>query len=256
MSNFIVVIFPTEKQAYEGRKALRELQDEAKLTIYGMALINKGTDGNVAMKDEAGEAPSATAVGAVAGSLIGLLGGPVALAIGAAGGVFLGQLVDAFNYGVGMGFVEEVSRNLSPGKSALVAEVDEYGTVGLDLKMEALGGIVVRQWRVNVEQDLIGNDIRCRKSELLDLRTEYEQAAEEHKARLKVRIGVAEAKLRTALESEKAKVERLKQQADVKIKALQKQIAMASPETRTRIEHRLGEIQTESEKLSTNQGSR
>ena len=53
MSNFIVVIFPTETQADEGRKTLKELQDEGKLTIHGMALIHKETDGKVSMKDEA-----------------------------------------------------------------------------------------------------------------------------------------------------------------------------------------------------------
>jgi uncharacterized membrane protein len=37
VSNFIVAIFPTEKQADEGRKALNELQDEGQLTIHGMA---------------------------------------------------------------------------------------------------------------------------------------------------------------------------------------------------------------------------
>ena len=60
-----------------------------------------------------------------------------------------------------MEFVDEVSRNLTPGKSALVAEVDEYWTIPLGLRMEALGGIVVRQWRLDVEQDLIHNEIRA-----------------------------------------------------------------------------------------------
>jgi hypothetical protein len=73
----------------------------------------------------------------------------------------IGYSVDAFNYGVGMEFVDEVSRNLTPGKSALVAEVDEYWTIPLGLRMEALGGIVVRQWRLDVEQDLIHNEIRA-----------------------------------------------------------------------------------------------
>lgn len=253
MSNFIVVVFPTETQAHEGRKALKELQDESKLAIHGMALIHKGTDGKVSMKDEANEAPLGTAVGTVVGGLIGLLGGPVGLAAGAAGGAFLGYSVDAFNYGVGMEFVEEVSRNLRPGKSALVAEVDEFWTAGLDLQMEALGGIVVRQWRLDAEQDLIGNEIRARKAELSELKAEYAEAIEEHKARLEARIGVAEAKLKAALEREKAKAETLKQQADTKIKSLRKQAATASAETKTRIEHRLAEIQAESKKLARQQ---
>jgi uncharacterized membrane protein len=250
MSNFIVVIFPTETQADEGRKALKDLQDEGKLTIHAMALIQKGADGKVSMKDEADEAPRGTAVGIVVGSLIGLLGGPVGLAAGAATGAFLGYSVDAFNYGVGMEFIEEVSRNLTPGKSALVAEVDEFGTLGLDLKMEALGGIVVRQWRLDVERDLIENDVQARNAELSQLKAEYAQAKDEYQARLEAKIKIAEAKLKAALEREKAKVKTLKQQADAKIKALQKQARTASWETRTRIEQRAAEIHAESEKLA------
>jgi uncharacterized membrane protein len=255
VSNFIVVVFPTQKQADESRKALKELQEEGKLTIHGMAIITKQTDGKVSMKDQADKAPLGTAVGAVVGSLIGLLGGPVGLAAGAAAGAFLGYSVDASNYGLGMEFVDEVSRNLTPGKSALVAEVDEYWTVPVDLRMEALGGIVVRQWRLDVEQELIRNDIRARNAELSQLKVEYAQAEGEHKARLEVRIKIVEGKLKAALEHEKAKVEALKQQADAKIKALQKQATTASPETRTIIEQRVAEIQAESEKLAKQQGT-
>ena len=172
------------------------------------------------------------------------------LAAGAAAGAFLGYSVDASNYGVGMEFVDEVSRNLTPGKSALVAEVDEYWTVPLDLRMETLEGIVVRQWRLDVEHDLIENQIQARKAELSQLKAEYAQAKDEHKVRLEIRIGVAEAKLKAALEREKVKVETLKQQADAKIKALQKQAATASQETKTKIEQRVSEIQAECEKLA------
>lgn len=56
--------------------------------------------------------------------------------------------------------------------------------------------------------------------------------------------------MKAALEREKTKVEALKQQADTKIKALQKQAATASPETKTKIEQRVAEIQAESEKVA------
>jgi uncharacterized membrane protein len=202
------------------------------------------------MKDEANEAPLGTAVGTVVGSLIGLLGGPVGLAAGAAAGAFLGYATDAFNYGVGMEFVDEVSRNLTPGKSALVAEVDEFWTLGLDLRMEALGGTVVRQWRLDVERDLIENEIQARNAELSQLKAEHAQAEDEHKARLEVKIRTAEGKLKAALKREKAKVEALKQQAETKVETLQKQVARASPETKIRIERLVAEIQAESEKLA------
>ena len=107
------------------------------------------------------------------------------LAAGAATGAFLGYSVDAFNYGVGMEFIEEVSRNLTPGKSTIIAEVDEFGTLGLDLKMEALGGIVVRQWRLDVEEerDLIENEVQARNASFPSSRRST------HKPRTSIRLG-------------------------------------------------------------------
>jgi hypothetical protein len=103
---------------------------------------------------------------------------------------------------------------------------------------------------MDVERDLIENEIQARNAELFQLKAEYAQAADEHKVRLEVKIRTAEAKLKAALGREKAKVEVLKQQADTKIKVLQKQAATASPETKTKIEQRVMEIQAESEKLA------
>ncbi len=250
MSNFIVVIFSNEPQAYEGRKALKDLQDNGDLSIHGMALITKAPDGMLSVKDEADEGPLGTAVGAVVGGLIGLIGGPVGVAAGVAGGALLGSSTDLFNYGVGMDFVDEVSRNLTPGKAALIAEIDEYWTIPLDIRMEALGGILVRQWRLDVESDLLKNEIGARNAELTELKAEYAQAKAEHKARLKARIDNAEAKLKAAIDRENAKVKTLRQQADAKIKTLHDQAAKVSTETRKKIDQRIAEIHAESEKLS------
>lgn len=132
----------------------------------------------------------------------------------------------------------------------MIAEVDEYSTVPLDICMETLGGIVLRQWRLDVENDLIENEIRARKTELAELNAEYTQSKAEHRDRLKVRIDNAEAKLKAAMDREKTKMEALKQQADAKIKALGHQAEKANAEIKTKIDRRIVEIRAESEKLS------
>ena len=250
MSKYIVVVFSNESQAHKGSKALKELQEQGSLNVHGMALITKEADGKLSLKDEADEGPLGTAVGAVVGGLIGLIGGPVGVAVGVAGGALIGSTTDLFNYGVGEDFVDEVSRNLTPGKAALIAEIDEYWTIPLDISMEALGGIVLRQWRLDVENTLIENEVRARNEELAELKAEYAQAKSENKARLKARIDNAEAKLKAAIDREKTKVEALKQQADAKIKALQDRAAKANTEIKTKIDQRIAAIHAESEKLA------
>ena len=41
-------------------------------------------------------------------------------------------------------FVDEVSKQLTPGKFAVVAEIEEEQTAAVDLSMEGLGGVVYR----------------------------------------------------------------------------------------------------------------
>lgn len=45
MNKFIVVIFPSESQAYEGAKVIRDLHNEGSLFIYGMTIVTRGAGG-------------------------------------------------------------------------------------------------------------------------------------------------------------------------------------------------------------------
>ena len=145
MERMLVVVFDNEKKAFEGESALKQLEREGSLTIYEGAVVVKHADGTVSVKqlDDARTDRHAHRDGR--GSLIGLLGGPVGLAIGAASGLALGALYDADNARVGADFVDDVSKSLTPNKVAIVAEIDEEWTTPVDTRMEALGGIVFRR---------------------------------------------------------------------------------------------------------------
>ena len=72
--------------------------------------------------------PSGGLVGTSLGGLIGLLGGPVGVAVGAVSGLALGAISDVGHARVGADYVEEVSTSLTPGKVAVVAEIEEGWT--------------------------------------------------------------------------------------------------------------------------------
>ncbi|KAB2875857.1 MAG: DUF1269 domain-containing protein [Bauldia sp.] len=57
--------------------------------------------------------------------LIGLLGRPVGLPIGAAIGGLTGLLFDLDRSGISVTFVDDVSKVLTPGKPAVIADMDE-----------------------------------------------------------------------------------------------------------------------------------
>jgi uncharacterized membrane protein len=251
MNKFIVVIFPSESQAYEGAKVIRDLHDEGNLFVYGMAVVAKEPDGKLSVKDVPDESLRGTTTGAFIGGVLGLAAGPLGVVLGAASGAFLGSWADLLDQGVSEDFINEVSQSLTPGKTAVVADIEEFWTAPLDARMETLGGVVLRHWRQEVESDRIESEISARTAELAQLKAEHAQAKAEDKSRLKARIDNAEAKLKATADRAKSKIETLKQRAEAKIKALQDQAAKASTETKVKIDQRIAEIHAESEKISS-----
>ena len=77
MDRMLVVVFDNEVKAYEGRKALLQLDNEGSISVYAYAVLAKRADGTASVKQGDDSGPIGTLFGTSFGSLIGLLGGPV-----------------------------------------------------------------------------------------------------------------------------------------------------------------------------------
>jgi uncharacterized membrane protein len=250
MSKFVVAIFSDETRAHEGTRALKELDSEGTLTLYGMAVVARDSSGKLSVKEAADQGPLGTAVGALAGGFIGLLGGPVGAAVGLAGGTMLGSLSDLFNLGVSSSFVDGVSQKLTPGNTAVVAEVDENWVTPLDTRIEAIGGTVMRQWRADVEDELYQQEVSALNAELAALKAEYAQAREETRAKLKVRTDETRAKLRNAADRAETWIDQRRQQTEAKVKALQARATTANAEAKAKTDQRATELRADHEPRS------
>ena len=247
MDKILVVIFDSESQAYEGSKALQEMQHEGSINLYSKAVIARGANGKAEVKQEGDMGPVGTAVGLLTGSLIGLFGGPVGLVLGAGAGMFGGMLYDLAEIGIGGDFLYEVGQSLQPGKAAVVAEVWEEWVLPVDSRMEALGGIVFRRMRGEIVDAQIERDVDALNVELAELEAEYDQASGEAKARLQAKIDATKAKLQAMLDGIQANIEASKQKTEAKTKSLQEQAAKVHGERKARLEKRSTEIKTEYE---------
>ena len=250
MSKFIFVSFPDEAKAYEGTRALEALHAEGSLTLYGTAVVAKGQDGKLSVKRESDRGPMGIAVGSVVGGLVGLLGGPLGAAIGLGGGALLGSLNDLTNLGVSREFIENVSKDLTPGSVAVLAEVSEEWVTPLNARMSALGGIVHRTGRAAVEDELSQKEMTSVKAELSQLKAEYTHAKAESKAALKARIDAVEAMEHTTSERLHTRMTHLKQETEAKLKALQAQASKASGDLKAKIENRIAELHVDGERRS------
>jgi uncharacterized membrane protein len=60
MDKFVVAVFPDEAKAYEGTRAIKELQAEGSLSVYGMPVLTKTPGGEISVHDEADPGPAGT----------------------------------------------------------------------------------------------------------------------------------------------------------------------------------------------------
>lgn len=246
MSKFVVVIFPDEAKAYEGMRAVKDLDSEGSLTLYAQAVVGKDADGRLSVKEANDQGPLGTAVGALAGGLIGLIGGPVGAAVGMASGAMIGSWRDLINLGVSQSFIDELSQKLTPGKTVLIADVDEDWVTPLDVRMEAIGGVVTREWRSDFEYEMYESELAARKAEFAQLKAEYAQARAEDRAKLAARVDQARTRLHDTANRAQVALDQRKQETEAKINALEARAAKSRSDARAKIEQRIAAQRAES----------
>jgi len=227
MDRMLVVVFDNETKAYEGRKAVLQLDGEGSITVYAYAVLAKHADGTATVKQEDDSGPIGSLVGTSFGSLIGLLGGPVGVAIGAAAGLAAGGAADLHNARIGDDFIEDVTKFLLPNKVALVAEIEEDWTTPVDTRMEAIGGLVFRRALSDVKHTIHEENVAAMKADLAQMKAEHAETKAEQKGKLQEKINQLEAKIQTQMQKIKDKAEAAQTQARVKAEVLNAKAAVA-----------------------------
>jgi uncharacterized membrane protein len=245
MDRILVVVFENESKAYEGSQALREMEIEGSIHLYAKAVLVREADGTIQVKQSSDLGAAATVGGLVLGSLIGLLGGPVSVAVGAGTGMFGGFLYDMAHLGVGQDYLDGVGKSLKPGKAAVVAEIWEDWILPVDTQMEALGGVVFRHTRKDILDLQVERDMTTLKAEIDELEIEHDRASGEAKAKLQEKIDIARTKLQTTVNRIRARLEASQQETKAKIDLLQEQAAKARDERKAKLEKRIAELKAE-----------
>lgn len=247
MNKMLAAVFDTEDAAYEGLSALKDLHNNGDITLYATAVVSKESSGVIREKQIAEEGPVGTALGLMTGSLVGLLAGPVGLAVGASAGTLTGMVIDLGKSEIDISFVDEVSNALSPGKTAVLAEVDETWVTPVDTRLGKLGGLVFRRLRSEVVEDQLARESAAFKAELKQLEDEQAQANAESKAALQKEIDAVKKKLGVMQTQAKAKMEQAKSEADAKINTMRAQIVQASDSKKAKVEKRVAKVKADYE---------
>ena len=248
MGNKILVsVFDTERLAFEGLTALKELHRDGDITVYAATVIAKDPSGTVQVRQAADKGPIGTLVGIVTGGLVGLLGGPAGVAVGAYVGGFGGLMYDLFNAGVSIDFVDEVGASLLPGKAAVIADVDETWVTPVDTRLGAMGGITFRRYSGEVIDDELVRETDAARMELDQLDAELRDSAGEAKANVQAAIEAQRRKLEALNERIEKRLAEEKAEFEARLATLKEQQAKAREGMRQQIEARMAELKASHE---------
>jgi uncharacterized membrane protein len=227
MDRMLVVVFDSESKAYEGKKALLQLDSEGSISVYAYAVVAKNADGSASVKQGDDSGPLGTLFGTSLGSLIGLLFGPVGLAVGASAGLLGGATADLANARVGEDFIDDVTKVLLPNRVTVVAEIEEDWTTPVDTRMEAIGGTVFRRALSDVKHQIHEENVTAMKADLAQFQAENAKADADLKAKLQEKINQLDSKIQAQLQKAKDKRQAAERQAQAKVQILKAKAAAA-----------------------------
>jgi uncharacterized membrane protein len=242
VNKILISVFDTEQAAFEGVTALKDLHRDGDITMYASAVIAKDAQGQVAVRQAADQGPIGTLVGVVAGGLVGLLGGPVGVAVGAYIGGTGGLLYDLFAAGFGVDVVDEVGAVLTPGKAAVVADVDEYWVAPVETRLGALGATTFRRLPDEVLDEQLAREAEISKADLEQLRAELREASGEARAKVEAAIENQRQKVEALVGRVDAAIDQQKAETEAKLATLRAQWDNARGQQKERINARIAEV--------------
>ena len=125
METVIQAVFNNENAAFKARQALLNLDAGFVISVEESYIIHKNKSGVINIPSADDDTGAGMIGGSLVGGLIGLLAGPVGLAVGATSGLLLGAAGDAAQAGDRDDSLTYYGQRLQPGQSLLVAHVWE-----------------------------------------------------------------------------------------------------------------------------------
>jgi uncharacterized membrane protein len=184
--NVLVVTFGEDRakdeNAYQALTDLKQLDSQGQIKITAAGVATRELDGRVDIKSEVGDDPYiGTASGGLVGLLVGIIGGPLGMLIGGGTGVLVGSLFDIDDAETTESVLADISKQVHPSRTAVLAQVTEQSPEVIDTAMARLGGEVMRRSVVDVEEEIAAAEEAQRKAkrearkELAKARTEQQK---------------------------------------------------------------------------------
>jgi len=156
-AKLVAAIFDSREKAEEGESALLGFTREGEFEVHSLARVSRSQFGAL----EVDEAPADGPVGERLRALISDLRAAATELPAPAFGLVtdLGSWGDLAGFGSTPDFVQTIARELRPGRAAVLAEIEEDWITPLDTRLEELGGLVIRTWCTDFDEERTGEPL-------------------------------------------------------------------------------------------------
>jgi uncharacterized membrane protein len=245
MDKMLVAVFDNETAAFDGLSALRDLHRDGYITFYAWAVIVKDGTGKTSVKQalEEGGPPLGAALGLLTDKLLKLVRGPAGLALGTSLLPGLtGFLFDLDMSRIGPAFLNDFAKALTPGKAAVLAEVEEGSTTRVDARLRRHGGMVFRRLPAEVIETQLIRQSAAFKAKLKTLTRELKRALAWNRAAIQKDIEQVRKQLNETQDQSNARRDQANAEMGAKRKVLQDQAKGAGDRAKARIERRISDL--------------
>ena len=157
-------------------------------------------------------------------------------------GGLTGALFDLRDADIDINFVDDVSKALSSGKAAVLADVDETWSAPVDVRIGNLGGLVFRRLRSEVVEDQLLRESAAFDAELKQLQEEFAQAHAKDRATVQKEIDAVKKKLEVMRTQATARSTQLKNEVEAKVSSLMDQIKQAGDMRKAKLGKRVADV--------------
>jgi uncharacterized membrane protein len=145
--NIVLLSFEESSKAYQALAELKQAAAQDRVKVIAAAVVERTASGQLQIKDGSGDGSvaNAPAVGTMLGALLGVLGGPLGVLMMGATGALLGSMASVDAAGTRLSLMEQITRAVPPGATALFAQVEEGAVEVIDGLAKGLGAVVLRR---------------------------------------------------------------------------------------------------------------
>jgi uncharacterized membrane protein len=161
MSTVLIAVFDGDEKASQGTAVLNAMKSEGAVDVNAMAVVRRHVDNRVTVEgNEIPQGVKPVFVGLIAGSLVGLLLGPMGAAVGGLVGFSGGISYMAADGDSASAFLDEVAGRIGPSTTALIVEFREEVDQNSRDRLKELGARLFWTTRQEIQRSMKETQLR------------------------------------------------------------------------------------------------